>query len=88
MSYNVFADMGFENPEEELQKARLVYALTKTIAEKGITHEEAANRIGIGASALCRLLDGLWDDCSTDDLSQFTNALSGSEQAKTLVLTT
>jgi len=100
MSYNVFADMGLPNPEEELTKARLVLLLGKVIEEKGLTREQAAQRLGIETVALSSLLDGVWDDYSTDDLFRFANALGRTvriiidshdvapdEEAKTLVLT-
>ncbi len=99
MSYNVFADMGFENPEEELLKARLVHTLGKVISEKELTHEEAAQRLKIAPVALSELLDGVWDAYSTHDLLRFANALNRNvriiidsrdvapdEEAKTLVL--
>ncbi len=100
MSHNVFADMGLPNPEEELTKARLVLLLGEVIAEKGLTQEQAAQRLEIKATALADLLDGVWDDYSTGDLFRFANALGRNvritidrhdaapgEQARTLVLT-
>lgn len=100
MSHNVFADMGLPNPEEELTKARLVLLLGKVIAEKGLTQEQAAQRLEIKTVALADLLDGVWDDYSTNDLFRFANALGRNvritidsqdaapgEQARTLVLT-
>lgn len=100
MSHNVFADMGLPNPEEELTKARLVLLLGKVIAEKGMTQEQAALQLEIETAALSDLLDGVWDDYSTNDLFRFANALGRNvritidsqdtapgEQARTLVLT-
>lgn len=100
MSHNVFADMGLPNPEEELTKARLVLLLGKVIEEKGLTPEQAASRLDIETQALADLLDGTWDNFSTNDLFRFANALGRTvriiidsrdaapeEKARTLVLT-
>lgn len=100
MSYNVFADMGLANPEDELMKARLVHLLSKVIAEKGLMPEEAARQLKIAPAALSDLLEGVWNGYSTSDLFRFANALNRNvrisidsrdvapeEEAKTLVLT-
>ncbi len=100
MSHNVFADMGLPNPEEELTKARLVLLLAKVIEEKGLTQEQAASRLDIEYHTLTGLLNGGWDEFSTNDLFRFANALGRTvritidsqdaapgEQARTLVLT-
>ena len=100
MSYNVFADMGLPNPEEELVKARLVHLLSQVIAEKGLAPAAAAQQLKIDPAALSELLAGVWDDYSTNDLFRFANALNRNvriiidsrdvappEEAKTLVLT-
>ena len=75
MSHNVFADMGLPNPEEELTKARLVLLLGEVITDKGLTREQAAQRLKIEDSALADLLNGVWDDFSTGNLVRFGNAL-------------
>ena len=87
MSYNVFADMGLPNPKEELGKARLVHGLSNAITEKGMTPEEAAHQLNLDAVAFSALLDGVWDDYSSDDLLQFNEAIKHSEKTKTLALT-
>ena len=49
--------------------------MSEVIAEKGLTQEQAAQRLEIKATALADLLDGVWDDYSTGDLFRFANAL-------------
>ena len=46
-SGNVFADLGFENPEEELAKAKLVVALSQVIAQTGLTQSKVADILGV-----------------------------------------
>jgi predicted XRE-type DNA-binding protein len=43
---NVFADLGFRNPEQELLKAKLTLQIHKLLKEKGLTQEAAAKRLG------------------------------------------
>ena len=38
-SGNVFADIGIENPEEELTKAKLVWEIEKIIKSKKLTQQ-------------------------------------------------
>jgi predicted XRE-type DNA-binding protein len=46
-SGNVFADMGFENAEEELLKAELTLQIRKAIRDKGLSRQAAAQLIGV-----------------------------------------
>ncbi|MBT7955652.1 MAG: XRE family transcriptional regulator [Rhodospirillaceae bacterium] len=46
-SGNVFADLGFKNPEEEQAKAGLVRVLRKIIKDRGLTQK--ANKRAKGA---------------------------------------
>jgi predicted XRE-type DNA-binding protein len=46
-SGNVFADLGFENPEQELMKARLTLEIFRLIRERGLTQMQAAEILGI-----------------------------------------
>ena len=44
-SGNVYADLGFDNPEEMLAKAHLVSEIQKAIQRKKLTQTEAADRL-------------------------------------------
>ena len=46
-SGNVFADLGFENPEQELMKARLTLEIFRLIRERWLTQMQAAEILGI-----------------------------------------
>lgn len=100
MGYNVFEDMGFEHPEEELLKSEIVSSLRALINEKQLTKEQVGRQWGMEALEVTELLRGHWGNYSTSDLFQFANALGRTvritidsqdaapgEQARTLVLT-
>jgi len=74
-SGNVFADMGFENPEEELAKAKLVYAISKVIDAKGLTQAAVAEMIGIDQPQVSKLLRGQTAGYSSDRLIRILNEL-------------
>lgn len=57
-SGNVFADLGFDNPEEMLAKARLVSEMQKAIKKKKLTQTEAAETLGLTQPKLSILLKG------------------------------
>jgi predicted XRE-type DNA-binding protein len=46
-SGNVFADLGFDNPEEELLKAKLVREIRTIIKRRRLTQEKAAALMGL-----------------------------------------
>jgi predicted XRE-type DNA-binding protein len=57
-SDNVFADLGFEAPEEELAKAKLIVLIEDRIKELGLTQARAAARMSISQPKVSRLLRG------------------------------
>ena len=74
-SGNVFADMGLQNPEELLIKAKLVRQISKIIAARKITQTEAAQILGIDQPKVSALLSGKFSGFSTERLLRFLNAL-------------
>jgi predicted XRE-type DNA-binding protein len=46
-SGNVFADLGFDNPEEELLKAKLVREIRAIIKRRRLTQAKAADLMGL-----------------------------------------
>ncbi len=74
-SGNVFAGLGFENPEEELAKADLVIEIARTMKVKKLTERKVATLIGIDAPALSRLLRGHTGSYSIDRLIHILNLL-------------
>jgi predicted XRE-type DNA-binding protein len=55
-SDNVFADLGFENPEEELLKADLTGEIAEIIKKKKLTQAQAARIMGITQPRVSSLL--------------------------------
>ncbi len=74
-SGNVFADLGFTNPEEHLAKARLVRILAESIEAQNLTQSEAAERMGIDQPSVSKLLKGNFKGFSMDRLIVFLNRL-------------
>jgi predicted XRE-type DNA-binding protein len=77
MSYNVFADMGFENPEEELLKSEIISELRSLIDTKQMTTQQVAERWHLEPSLLPEIFCGGWGDYSVERLLQFATALGG-----------
>ena len=57
-SGNVFADVGFEDSEERLLKAKLASKIAQLIEEKGWTQAQTAARTALDQPKLSRLLRG------------------------------
>lgn len=72
---NVFADLGIENPEEELTKAKLVWEIEKIINEKKLTQTQAAKIMGINQPKVSALIRRKLDGFSVERLIHFLNAL-------------
>jgi predicted XRE-type DNA-binding protein len=74
-SENVFADLGFENPEEELLKSDLTAEIAKIIKKKRLTQIQAAGIMGVDQPRISSLLRGRLDLFSLEMLMHFLNAL-------------
>jgi len=74
-SGNVFADLGFANPEELLAKAQLVFEIQKAVKKKKLTQTEAAEKLGLTQPKLSILLKGQFKGYSTDRLIRFLRIL-------------
>jgi predicted XRE-type DNA-binding protein len=74
-SGNVFADLGFPNPEEELAKADLAIRIAQLIAEQKLTQKKAAALLGIDQPKVSALLRGKLEGFSTDRLLRLLNRL-------------
>jgi predicted XRE-type DNA-binding protein len=74
-SGNVYADLGFANPEEELAKAQLASLIDDVIAERGLTQTAAAKLMGIYQPKVSHMLRGRLGGFSTQRLMDFLNAL-------------
>lgn len=75
-SGNVFADMGYPNPEEALAKSRLAQRIAELIEEQNLTQVQAAALLGIDQPKVSKLIRGQLREFSTDRLFRFLNALN------------
>ena len=74
-SDNVFADLGFENPEEELAKSNLTADIARIMREKKLTQTQVAKILGVDQPRISSLLRGRFDLFSFDMLMQFLKML-------------
>lgn len=74
-SGNVFADLGFPNPEKELLKAHLTLQIYKLIKARGLTQTQAGEVLGIKQPHVSTLMKGRSGSFSVERLMQFLTAL-------------
>jgi predicted XRE-type DNA-binding protein len=74
-SGNVFADLGFDDPEEMLLKAELVRQISKAIKERGLNQYQAAEVLGIDQPNVSSLVRGRFSKYSLERLFKYLNAL-------------
>ncbi len=72
---NIFAVLGFENPEQDLAKANLVDKISQVIKKKKMTQTQAAKILGVNQSRVSSLLSGNLDLFSIEMLMQFLQDL-------------
>jgi predicted XRE-type DNA-binding protein len=74
-SGNVFADLGFAEPEEELTKAQLASHIRQVIKRRRLTQVAAAALMGIDQPKVSALLNGRLANFSSDRLMRLLTAL-------------
>ena len=74
-SHNVYADLGFENPEEHALKAELVRRIAAVMKEQELTQTAAAVRLGIAQPDVSKMLRGHFRQFSVERLMRFLVAL-------------
>ncbi|MCA9474074.1 MAG: helix-turn-helix domain-containing protein [Nitrospirales bacterium] len=74
-SGNVFADLGFENPEEMETKAKLVSQINAIIKKRKLTQKQAGVILGITQSRVSDLARGGLSGFSVDRLLRLLNKL-------------
>jgi predicted XRE-type DNA-binding protein len=67
-SGNVFVDLGFDNPEEELLKAELVREIRAIIKRRRLTQENAATLMGMKQPDVSAIVTGRTGKFSLDRL--------------------
>jgi predicted XRE-type DNA-binding protein len=74
-SGNIFADLGFPNPEREQLKARLTLQIYRVIKRRGLTQAEAGWILGIKQPHVSGLMRGQSGNFSVERLMDFLTAL-------------
>jgi predicted XRE-type DNA-binding protein len=74
-SGNVFADLGFAEPEEELTKAQLASHIRQIIRRRRLTQVAAAALMGIDQPKVSALLNGRLANFSSERLMRLLTAL-------------
>lgn len=74
-SGNVFADLGFENPEEELAKAKLTIQIRRIIERRRLTQKQAGKVLGVTQSEVLNIIRGQVGRFTLDRLIKYLNAL-------------
>jgi predicted XRE-type DNA-binding protein len=74
-SGNVFADLGFAEPEEELTKAQLASHIRQIVKRRRLTQVAAASLLGIDQPKVSALLNGRLTNFSSERLMRLLTAL-------------
>jgi predicted XRE-type DNA-binding protein len=74
-SGNVFADLGFDRPDEELTKARLILEIVQLIRGRGLTQTAAGHLLGLPQPKVSLLFHGKVAGFSTDRLVRLLTRL-------------
>jgi predicted XRE-type DNA-binding protein len=74
-SDNIFADLGLENAEEMLIKAKLARQIYVCITDRQLSQTEAAKILGIDQPKVSNLINGKLAAFSIERLFRFLNAL-------------
>jgi predicted XRE-type DNA-binding protein len=74
-SGNVFADLGFAEPGEELAKAKLASRIRQIIKDRRLTQVAAATLMGVDQPKVSALLNGRLANFSSERLMRLLTAL-------------
>jgi len=74
-SGNVFADLGFPHPEQELLKSRLTLQIYRLIKARGLKQAEAGKILGIKQPHVSALMRNRSGHFSVERLMEFLTAL-------------
>lgn len=75
-SDNIFADLGFANPEEELLKAKLIRELRAIIKRRKLTQTKAAELLGLKQPDVSALVTGRVGKFSIDRIVRCLDRLN------------
>ena len=74
-SDNIFADLGFQEPEVHLLKAELLTRIDGIIRQRKLKQTEAAKLPGLSQHDVSRLQSGDFRDCSVEQILHFLTLL-------------
>ena len=74
-SGNIYADLGFPQPEAELAKAQLALRINDILCERGLNQTQSAKVLHIDQAKVSALSRGNLSGFSMDRLVRFLNAL-------------
>jgi predicted XRE-type DNA-binding protein len=74
-SGNVFADLGFDNPEEELLKAQIVAHIRTLVEERSLSQVDTARLLKLKQPDVSKMLRGRVEGYSIERLLRFVRAL-------------
>jgi predicted XRE-type DNA-binding protein len=74
-STNVFADLGFENPDEELLRAQLAIRIRDLVKGRGVTQAEAAKILRVAQPDVSAIVNGRVSGFSLERLLGFIRRL-------------
>lgn len=72
---NVFADLGFPDPETHMFKAQLVMRIQDVIDTRGLTQSAAAKATGVSQPDVSRILRGQFRDISVERILRMLTRL-------------
>jgi hypothetical protein len=72
---NVYADLGFADAEEMLEKAGIARAIGMSLAEHRLTAGEAANLISVDVTTLDAIADGVFRNVSMAEMRAIRDRL-------------
>jgi predicted XRE-type DNA-binding protein len=81
-SGNVFADLGFPDPELERFKATLMLQIYRIITQRKLTQAQAGKVLGIRQPNVSRLMRGSSGSYSVERLMEFLTALGHNVEVK------
>ncbi|MBX9769943.1 MAG: helix-turn-helix domain-containing protein [Candidatus Obscuribacterales bacterium] len=74
-SKNVFADLGYSDPETHLLKAQLVSRISEIVRKQKLTQTQAAQIMGLSQPDVSRLLKGQFRDVSVERIMRLLTRL-------------
>lgn len=79
---NIFAELGLDEPEELLARAKLLMEVSKLIKASKLSQQEVAKKLGISQPKVSHLMKGKLASFSTESLLHYLSILGCEVQIK------